>query len=212
MPFMLRTCRRFPVQCAVTYNTGPFRAPWGITLIFGILFLSCGLIACGSGGEEGTGSTTLPAFPAFPLVPSGNQRFLQDQKGVHFPILGRTAWFITSLSETDYKTFIDDTVAKGHNAIEFHVINHDARGNNPPFGGNGTLLPFSKRLDGATWTGSLSYGGGIDNEAPDFSHPKEAYWQFIDALLAYAESKGVLCFMFPAYAGAGEALKAGWRR
>jgi len=122
---------------------------------------------------------------------------LQDQNGVPFPILGRTAWFITSLSETDYKRFIDDTVAKGFNAIEFHVINHDGRGNHPPFGFNNTL-PFSKKLDGSTWDGSL---GSNNDQAPDFSQPNEAYWANVDALLTYAESKGVLCFMFPAYTG-----------
>jgi hypothetical protein len=116
-----------------------------------------------------------------------------------FPILGRTAWFVTSLQERDYKLFIDDTAGKGFNAIEFHVVNHDPRGNRPPFGGNGAL-PFAKRLDGSSWTGSLSYRD-IGVEAPDFSQPNEAYWAHVDALLAYAESKGVLCFMFPAYTG-----------
>lgn len=135
--------------------------------------------------------------PTFPLVHSANHRYLQDQNGVPFPILGRTAWFITSLSETEYKPFIDDTVAKGYNAIEFHVINHDGRGNHPPFGLN-NILPFTKRLDGSTWDGSL---GSNNDQAPDFSQPNEAYWVSVDALLSYAESKGVLCFMFPAYTG-----------
>jgi len=121
---------------------------------------------------------------------------------VPFPILGRTAWFITSLSVADYKTFIDDTAAKGYNAIEFHVVNHDPRGNQPPFGANGTLLPFAKRLDGGNWSGALTYNININTEAPDFSQPNEPYWMHVDALLAYAESKGLLCFMFPAYAGA----------
>lgn len=132
---------------------------------------------------------------------------MEDRTGQPFPILGRTAWFITSLSATDYQQFIDDTVAKGHNAIEFHVINHDPRGNNPPFGGNGAL-PFTRRLDGSTWNGSLSYNN-IAAEAPDFTQTNESYWTHVDALLAYAESKGVLCFMFPAYTGYGGGSQ-GW--
>lgn len=197
----------------------------GITLILSTLLFSCWLLACSGGNSGGApqagappavappaGAPPVGASPAgappagnqgsalaFPLVVSSSQRYLQDPSGVPFPILGRAAWFITSLSETDYKTFIDDTVAKGYNAIEFHVINHDPRGNNPPFGGNGTL-PFTKRLDGGDWTGSLSYLD-ITSEAPDFSQPNESYWMLVDALLAYAESKGVLCFMFPAYTG-----------
>ena len=71
--------------------------------------------------------------------------------------------------------------------------------NNPPFNGNGDR-PFLNRLDGATWDGSLTYGN-INNEAPDFSTPNEAYWSFVDGLLSYCESKGILVFLFPAYAG-----------
>jgi len=175
--------------------------PRGYTLL--LCLIISGLLGCGGDSPSPPSS----ALPAFPLVISGNQRYLQDQNGVPFPILGRTAWFITSLSETDFKTFIDNTVAKGYNAIEFHVVNHDPRGNHPPFGGNGAL-PFTKRLDGSGWHGSLSYGN-INNEAPDFSHPNEMYWNHVDALLTYAESKGILCFMFPAYTG-HQGSNQGW--
>ncbi len=169
--------------------------------------ISIGLIICSPPGcsrdssSSSTSAVSQPVaapLPVFPLVVSANHRYLQDQNGIPFPILGRTAWFITSLSETDYKLFIDDTVAKGHNAIELHVINHDARGNHPPFGSNNEL-PFTKKLDGSIWHGSL---GNNNDQAPDFSQPNEAYWANVEALLTYAESKGVLCFMFPAYTGA----------
>ena len=86
--------------------------------------------------------------PVFPLKKSANSRYLVDQNNKPFPILGRTAWFVTSLSVNDYKTFISNTVSHGYNSIEFHVINHDPRGNHPPFSGNGEK-PFLKRLDGS---------------------------------------------------------------
>ena len=186
------------------------------------LTAEAGFTGWSGGGCSGTSSTCLVSLTAdttvnalfstspgivFPLTIGPTSRYLIDQSSVPFPILGRTAWFITSLSETDYKTFIDDTVAKGYNAIEFHVVNHDSRGNNEPFSGNGTL-PFSKRLDGSAWAGSLSYGD-INDEAPDFSLPNLTYWTHVDALLAYAESKGILCFMFPAYAG-NQGGSQGW--
>lgn len=139
------------------------------------------------------------AAPAFPVKYSANKRYLVDQTGVPFPILGRTAWFITSLSEADYLAFIDDTAARGYNAIEFHVVNHDPRGNNPPHSGNNDL-PFLKRLDGGGWGGALTYGN-ITNEAPDFTTTNAVYWSHVDDVLAYAESKGILVFMFPAYVG-----------
>jgi hypothetical protein len=149
------------------------------------------------------GATTLAAsgtgVAAFPVQYSADERYLVDQNGVPFPIMGRTAWFVTSLSGTDYHTFIDDTAARGYDAIELHVVNHDPRGNHPPFNGSGDL-PFLNRLDGIAWNGSLNYGN-INNEAPDFSTPNEGYWGSVDGLLSYCETKGILVFLFPAYAG-----------
>ena len=135
-----------------------------------------------------------PAVVTFPVKYSANRRYLVDQNEVPFPIMGRTAWFVTSLSVTDYRTFVDDTAARHYNAIELHVINHDPRGNHPPFNGNGDA-PFLNRLDGTSWNGTLS------GSAPDFTTPKEAYWTFVDGLLAYCESRGILVFFFPAYVG-----------
>src|SRR6266571_8571796 len=94
--------------------------------------------------------------PVFPLKKSTNSRYLVDQKNTPIPILGRTAWFVISLSVSDYKTFISNTVSHGYNSIEMQAINHDPRGNNPPFNGNGDI-PFLKRLNGSDWNGSLVY-------------------------------------------------------
>jgi hypothetical protein len=79
-----------------------------------------------------------------------DRRYLVDRNGVPFPIMGRTAWFVTSTPVADYRVFVDDTVARGYNAI-----NHDPRGNNSPFNGNGDI-PFLKRLNGTSWNGALS--------------------------------------------------------
>jgi hypothetical protein len=122
-----------------------------------------------------------------------------DQNDTPFPIMGRTAWFVVSLSIGDYHTFIDDTAARGYDAIELHVVNHDPRGHNPPFNGNGDR-PFLNRLNGTIWDGSLNYGN-INSEAPDFTTPNETYWSFVDGFLAYCESRGILVFLFPAYVG-----------
>jgi hypothetical protein len=142
-------------------------------------------LVCGSAAQ---------AAPAFPVKYSTDQRTLVDQNGTPFPILGRTAWFVLSLSVADYRTFVDDTAARGYTTIELHVLNHDPRGNHPPFNGNGEA-PFLKRLDATAWDGSLCCG------APDFTTPNEAYWSFVDGFLSYCQSKGILVFLFPAYTG-----------
>src|SRR5580765_9117335 len=99
-----------------------------------------------------TFAATDASIASFPVEQSLNDRYLVDHSGVPFPIMGRTAWFVTSLSVSDYHTFIDDTAARGFDAIELHVVNHDSRGHNPPFNGNGDL-PFLNRLDGTSWNG-----------------------------------------------------------
>src|ERR1051325_5195585 len=89
---------------------------------------------------------SLSAATAFPVRYSANSRYLVDQNGAPFPILGRTSWCITSLATVDYREYLDDCAARGYNAIEVNVINHSIRGNRPPYGGNNDL-PFIKRLD-----------------------------------------------------------------
>lgn len=136
---------------------------------------------------------------AYPLKASADKHYLVDQNNTPYPILGRTAWFIASLTPAQYHHFIENTVAKGHNAIEMYVIQHDPRGNRFPHGGNGEL-PFLKTLDGSAWAGSITYKNG-KNEAPDLTTPNEKYWSYIDTLFSYCESKNIVVFMFPGYLG-----------
>ncbi len=141
------------------------------------------------------GSGAPPVGPvAFPLKLSANHRYLVDQNNAPFPILGRTGWFVISVPVADYQLFVDDSVSRGYNAIEMHVLDHDSRGFHPPLDGNNDA-PFLKRLDGTTWNGVLGA------TAPDFTTPNAAYWSFVDAFLNYCASKGVVVFMFPAYTG-----------
>ncbi|MBS1608667.1 MAG: DUF4038 domain-containing protein, partial [Bacteroidetes bacterium] len=135
----------------------------------------------------------------FPLKSSPNGHYLVDQNSKPFPILGRTAWFIISQPVEGYKTFIANCVSHGCNSIEMHVLDHDPRGNHPPFNGNGDL-PFQKCLDGSSWKGSLVYKDA-KLEAPDLTVPNENYWRFVDTFLSYCASKGILIFFFPAYLG-----------
>lgn len=134
-----------------------------------------------------------------PLKISADKRYLVDRNSKPFPILGRTSWFVISLTESDYRFYVDNCVSLGYNSIEMHVLNHDPRGNHPPYNGNGDL-PFLRRLDDKPWTGSLSY---VDKftEAPDLTTPNETYWSFVDGFLAFCESRGIVVFFFPAYLG-----------
>ena len=93
---------------------------------------------------------------SFPLRVSHDKRYLEDQRGKPFPILGRTAWFILSQPEKGYQQFVENTLSHGHNAIEFAAITHWPMGNHAPFNGEGEV-PFLKTLNGSHWDGKLKY-------------------------------------------------------
>ena len=63
----------------------------------------------------------------------------------------------------EYIRFLDDTIAKGFNAIEMNVLMHDSQANNPPFAGGNGAAPFLRQLDGESWSGALN------TTAPDAS-------------------------------------------
>lgn len=135
----------------------------------------------------------------YPLSAATGGRYLVDAAGRPFPMCGRTAWAIVTLSVSDRNTFLDDCVARDFTAIEFGLVWHDVRTTGVPACGNGSL-PFSNRLDGAAWSGSLSYGNP-NTEAPDFTTANGTYWAYIDALLAACETRGLAAMVFPAYVG-----------
>ena len=145
----------------------------------------------------------------FPLRISNDKRYLVDQQNKPFPILGRTAWFILSQPEKGYQQFIENSLAHGHNAIEFAAITHWPTGNHAPFNGEGEL-PFLKTLDGSAWSGNLQYNS-LSREAPDFTTPNEKYWLYVDKFLRYCEKRGILVFIFPAYVGY-EGQEQGWMK
>lgn len=145
----------------------------------------------------------------FPLKTSADGRYLVDRNNKPFPILGRTAWFIITQSESGYKQFLSNTLAHGHNAVEMAVITHWPTGNHAPYTAAGQA-PFLKTLNGRNWDGTLTYND-INMEGPDLLTPNEAYWQFVDSFLSYCEDQGILVLMFTGYTGynGGE---QGWLR
>ncbi|MES1165696.1 MAG: DUF4038 domain-containing protein [Verrucomicrobiota bacterium] len=145
---------------------------------------------------------------AFPLSYSPNSRYLQDVHGTPFPILGRTAWNVVSLSASDATTFLADTLSKGYDALEFAAIWRDSRAANVPFDGNGDA-PFLKTLGGAAWNGKLTYNN-VNSDGPDFSTPNPAYWNFVARFVDQCAANGIAVLMFPAYVGFNGEESEGW--
>lgn len=152
-----------------------------------------------------------PAPSVFPLAISSDARYTQQADGTPFPILSFASWYIVSRTQSERRAFIDDNVAKGFNCIEFDPLPHNVVHTQPhtaPLNANNDA-PFTKTLSGSAWSGSTTYSN-INNEAPDFTQPNEAYWTVVDDVIDYCASKGVPCMMFPAYVGFPTTAE-GWR-
>lgn len=146
------------------------------------------------------GITTLSSSP-FPLGVSADSRTVVNAQGVFRPILGRTSWNIISRTLTEIKSYIDDTIAKGFNAIEWRWACHStSQDNNPPFDGAGNL-PWTKTVSGATYTGTFATSNTDTTNSPDFSQVNPSYLASVVAVVDYCNTKGVACHLFPIYVG-----------
>jgi outer membrane lipoprotein-sorting protein len=169
-------------------------------------------------------TTPPPSGPvAFPLKVSSNQRYLVDSNNVPFPILGDSAWEVAhNLVPADQEAYLADRSGRGFNAVLVEAIEHKFTSKKPPMDFNSNL-PFTRRLDSATYTGSpngttstsgsgtIVAGptfaadpyGNINAQAPDFTYLGSAYWTEMDAYISRAAARGMAVFMWPAYVGFG---------
>ncbi len=121
--------------------------------------------AAGTSTATGTSSTgTL-----FPLSISSDGRYLKRSDGTPFLICGDTAWSIfVDIPLADINTFLSTITSQGFNAVSGSAIEHHYTTVKPPKerGGN---LPFTKRLDGATYTGSPNGTTGASGTQGQFA-------------------------------------------
>lgn len=140
----------------------------------------------------------------FPIAHSSDSRYFVDAQGNPRPIKGRTSWSIVSLGKSAYQAYLADTLARKFNTIEMWAIFHwpvtqVANTPTPPFAGDGSL-PFLKRLDGANWSGALTYSN-INNEGPDFTTPNPVYWDYLEEIVRFCQEQSIYILFFPSYVG-----------
>jgi hypothetical protein len=117
----------------------------------------------------------------WPLRISAHGRYLEDQDGVPFPIIGDAGWSaIVQLNHADLATYLDNRLAKGFTAIIMNAIEHYFA-NRPPYNVYGND-PFTNGMN-------------------DWSVRNEAYWTHVDYVLNEAKNRGILIFLYPAYLG-----------
>jgi hypothetical protein len=132
-----------------------------------------------------------PASAAtFPLKLAENRRFLVDQKGEPFLVVGDTAWsLIGQLGQGEIDRYLEDRRKRGFNSIIVNLIEHKFC-TDPPRTHAG-LAPFAKQ--------------------GDFSTPSPYYFNFAHKVVKQANDHGIIVWLFPAYLGFGGGDE-GWFR
>lgn len=169
----------------------------------------------GVGAASGIASTSGP----FPLTIESNGRYFKQSDGTPFLICADTTWSllvnIPLTGTAGIDAFLTDITGRGFNAVMGNAIEHHYTVVAPPKERSG-LLPFTKQMGSATFTGSPSGTTGaagtqgqfsadnysnINNQAADWTFPNNAYWQNIETVLNACLAHGVLIFIWPAYLG-----------
>jgi len=160
---------------------------------------------------------SLPLTTIFPLsVDVTTGRFLRQVNGTPFLICGDSTWSLSvNLSAVDQATFLDDCVARGINCVMSNAIEHCFSVVKPPKDVDGNL-PFTQRLNGASYTGSpngttdtngtqgqfaADNYSSISTQAPDPTFFNSAYWNRVDALISACLVRNILIFIWPMYLG-----------
>jgi hypothetical protein len=133
-----------------------------------------------------TGANTPTA--RFPLKKSANNRYLTDQNGTPFLLIGDSNWIaVAQFTNADIDTYLADRAAKGFNTILVQTIDSFFADNAP---------------------------NNIDGVAPftvpnNFSRANPAFYTRFDYLLDRAASYGMVVVTFPLYMGY-QCNRQGW--
>jgi hypothetical protein len=175
-------------------------------------------LAAGAGTIGGTLSVAAVAASTsiFPLTIDAGGRYLKKNDGTPFLVCGDTTWSLfVDIPLAGINSFLAGITAQGFNAVSGNAIEHHYSVVKSPKerGGN---LPFTKRMDGATYTGTpngtTSSNGtqgqfasdnysSISTQAPDPTFPNNTYWQACETILDACLAHNVAVFVWPGYLG-----------
>jgi len=169
-----------------------------------------------TGGMAAPDAPTAAPPSIFPLTVSPNGRYLKKRDGTPFLICGDSTWSLSvNLSAADQATFLDDCVARSINSVMSNAIEHCFTVVKPPKDVDGNL-PFTQRLDAASYTGSPNGTSGTNgtqgqfasdnygspaSQSPDPTFINNTYWNRVDALLSACLSRNIAIFVWPMYLG-----------
>jgi hypothetical protein len=123
-----------------------------------------------------------PGPVMYPLKASANHRYLVDQRGVPFLLVGDSPQsLIGNVSEADADSYFANRQTDGFNAVWINLLCNS--------------YTFC-RSDGATLDGIAPF-----TVAGDVSTPNEAYFTKVDHILQFAANRGILVFLNPLETG-----------
>ncbi len=123
------------------------------------------------------------AGPAYPLRVVPGQRYITDQNGNPFFIVGDSPWSLaTEITSTDVVTYLSDRAARGYNAIWITAADNTYQTNPPD-----------------------NYYGNRPFDGPDFTSEDAAYWSHVDSVIQQAADYGISVWLSPAFVGLSSA-------
>ena len=145
-------------------------------------------LACGSGTSAAPEAPSTGGTPAgegagvFPLRIAASGRYLVDQHGTPWPLLGDAGWSaVGQLTDGEKLTYLDGLKALGFNLTLVTLVE----------------TAYSDFVPGNAY-GEPPFTGTIFRSAPN-----EAYWARVDAYVRAAGERGITVLMTPAYIGYG---------
>jgi hypothetical protein len=176
-----------------------------IILGFAILIALCGLAAIsalrGSSAPagclrasprplpKGAQSLQFPqpqAKPRFPVAVSQDRRYLVDEAGSPYLIVGDSPWSLsTNLSVSDMDYYFADRQAKGFNTALVGLL---------------VSTYIGGREDLSTYDGLRPFTSGT-GASSDLSTPNSAYWARMDTMVKVAEKHGITLMLVPVETG-----------
>jgi hypothetical protein len=131
--------------------------------------------------------STAPTAPVFPLKVSSNGRYLVDQNGVPFLMVGDAPQAaIGNLSESEADRYFADREAHGFNAVWINLLCDG--------------YTFCNG-DGTTEDGIKPFTTGSSPSSYDLSTPNPAYFQRVDDIINLAADHGLLVVLDPIETG-----------
>ncbi|MFO1313563.1 MAG: DUF4038 domain-containing protein [Burkholderiales bacterium] len=149
------------------------------------------------------------AAPAYPLKVSGDGRYLVDQAGTPFRIQGDAPWeLMVTITPAEVDAYLLDRSNRGFNAFLLQVVEHRkwAAASTAPANRDGAR-PFVSKLGGGAYSAAT--------DIADLSTPNDAYFAYVDTILAKFAAKDMLLLVPPLYVGYGapttqSASNEGW--